>query len=234
MTQCSHFLKNWVPATTCGDSLGWTGRTRHSPASSPTRCCLNPGSLDIDGEWMSGPCPQLPLTMPVCACSVTKLYLTLCNPWTVARQAPLSMGFFRQESWSYHFLLQRVFPGIEPPSPALATRFFTTQPPGKHRMMLTRCKGSLPDFGFGSWGLRKTGGAVFAPGERGKSGQLSPLARTCRSCCKKWNMQSINWLEVAYLFFSSSTFENIWPQYIEATTWYVVEIWALEKTDVDL
>ncbi|XDA79442.1 hypothetical protein R6Z07M_009421 [Ovis aries] len=89
--------------------------------------------------------------MPVCACSVTKLYLTLCNPWTVARQAPLSMGFFRQESWSYHFLLQRVFPGIEPPSPALATRFFTTQPPGKHRMMLTRCKG----YGCGKWKLRE-------------------------------------------------------------------------------
>ena len=25
---------------------------------------------------------------------------TLCDPWTVARQAPLSMGFFRQEYWS--------------------------------------------------------------------------------------------------------------------------------------
>ena len=26
--------------------------------------------------------------------------LTLCNPWTVARQAPLFMGFSRQEYWS--------------------------------------------------------------------------------------------------------------------------------------
>ena len=25
---------------------------------------------------------------------------TLCSPWTVARQAPLSMGFSRQEHWS--------------------------------------------------------------------------------------------------------------------------------------
>ena len=25
---------------------------------------------------------------------------TLCTPWTVAHQAPLSMGFFRQEYWS--------------------------------------------------------------------------------------------------------------------------------------
>ena len=37
-----------------------------------------------------------------------------------------------------------------------------------------------------------------------------------------------------HIFLSYSTFEKVWPQYIEATTWYVVEIWALEKTDVDL
>ena len=34
---------------------------------------------------------------------VAKLYLTLCNPWTVARQAPLSMGFSRQEYWRILF-----------------------------------------------------------------------------------------------------------------------------------
>ena len=31
---------------------------------------------------------------------VTKSCLTLMTPWTVAHQAPLSMGFFRQEYWS--------------------------------------------------------------------------------------------------------------------------------------
>ena len=31
---------------------------------------------------------------------VTKLCLTLATPWTVVCQAPLSMGFFRQEYWS--------------------------------------------------------------------------------------------------------------------------------------
>ena len=31
---------------------------------------------------------------------VTKLYLTLASPLTVARQAPLSTGFSRQEHWS--------------------------------------------------------------------------------------------------------------------------------------
>ena len=31
---------------------------------------------------------------------VTKLCLTFATPWTVALQAPLSMGFSRQEYWS--------------------------------------------------------------------------------------------------------------------------------------
>ena len=31
---------------------------------------------------------------------VTKSCLTLVTPWTVARQAPLSMGFSRQEYWT--------------------------------------------------------------------------------------------------------------------------------------
>ena len=37
--------------------------------------------------------------MCVHACSIAQSCLTL-TPWTVARQAPLSMGFSRQEYWS--------------------------------------------------------------------------------------------------------------------------------------
>ena len=36
------------------------------------------------------------------ACMLTKsfqLCLTFCDPWTAAHQAPLSMGFSRQEYW---------------------------------------------------------------------------------------------------------------------------------------
>ena len=54
------------------------------------------------------------------------------TPWTVACQAPLSMGFSRQEYWSCHALLQGIpDPGIEPASlvsPALADGFFTSEP----------------------------------------------------------------------------------------------------------
>ena len=34
------------------------------------------------------------------ACLVAQSCLTLATPWIVASQAPLSMGFFRQEYWS--------------------------------------------------------------------------------------------------------------------------------------
>ena len=54
--------------------------------------------------------------------------------WTVARQAPLSMGFPSQEYWSgFSFLSPRdlTSPGNESVSPALAGGFFTTEPPEK-------------------------------------------------------------------------------------------------------
>ena len=56
------------------------------------------------------------------------------TPHTVAHQAPLSMGFPRQEYWSGFPLpspgdLSK--PGIQPTSPILAGKFFTTEPPGK-------------------------------------------------------------------------------------------------------
>ena len=59
---------------------------------------------------------------------------SFATPWTVARQAPLSMGFPRQECSSrlpFPSSGDLPGPGIEPVSPALAGRFFTTEPPGK-------------------------------------------------------------------------------------------------------
>ena len=54
--------------------------------------------------------------------------------WTVDCQAPLSMGFYRQEYWSvlpFPSPGDLPNPGIKPASPALTGRFFTTEPPGK-------------------------------------------------------------------------------------------------------
>ena len=69
-----------------------------------------------------------------CCCLATKSCLTLCDPWTIAHQALLSIGFPRQEYWR-----RLPFPspgdlpdsGIEPESSALVGRFFATKPPGK-------------------------------------------------------------------------------------------------------
>ena len=50
-------------------------------------------------------------------------------PWTVACQAPLSMGFPRQEYWSglpFPLPVDLPNPGIEPLSPTLAGGFFAT------------------------------------------------------------------------------------------------------------
>ena len=55
-------------------------------------------------------------------------------PWTVAHQAPLSMGFPRQEYWSeLTFPSPRDVPkpAIEPISPISAGGFFAAEPPGK-------------------------------------------------------------------------------------------------------
>ena len=55
-------------------------------------------------------------------------------PGCVAFQAPLSMGFSKQEYWSeLQFSPPEDLPDpeIEPASPALAGGFFTTEPPGK-------------------------------------------------------------------------------------------------------
>ena len=51
------------------------------------------------------------------------------TPWTVAYQVPLSMKFSRQEYWNgllFPSPGDHPDPGIEPRSPALAGRFFTT------------------------------------------------------------------------------------------------------------
>ena len=60
------------------------------------------------------------------------------TPWTVARQAPLSMGFSRQESWSglpFPSPGDRPNPGIEPGSPALQADALSSEPPGKRALI---------------------------------------------------------------------------------------------------
>ena len=73
----------------------------------------------------------------VCVCVLSSVWL-FATPWTVALQAPLSMGFSRQEHWS----------GLPFPSPGesswfrdqtrvscFASRFFATESPGKWALL---------------------------------------------------------------------------------------------------
>ena len=73
----------------------------------------------------------------MCVCIlVAQSYPAPCDPVDCGLQAPLSVGFFTQEYWSglpFPSPGDLPGPGIEPTSPALAGRFFTTEPPGKPR-----------------------------------------------------------------------------------------------------
>ena len=56
------------------------------------------------------------------------------TPWTVAYQAPPSVGFSRQEYWSglpFPSLGDLVNPGMDSRSPALSGRLFTAEGPEK-------------------------------------------------------------------------------------------------------
>ena len=71
--------------------------------------------------------------MKVKSLSRVRLFAT---PWTVAHQAPLSMGFSRQEYWSgllFPSPGDLPDPGIEPRSPALQADALTSEPPGKNK-----------------------------------------------------------------------------------------------------
>ena len=63
---------------------------------------------------------------------VAQSCLTLCDPWTVAHQAPLSMEFSRQEYWSglpFPSPGDLSNPGIKAGSPALPADSLPPEPP---------------------------------------------------------------------------------------------------------
>ena len=85
----------------------------------------------------AGTCLLISSFLCVCVYSVMSDSVTL---WTVAHQHPLSMEFYRQESWSglpFPSPGDLPNPGIEPTSPALAGGFLTTEPPEKPPLSYT-------------------------------------------------------------------------------------------------
>ena len=72
--------------------------------------------------------------------------------WTIARQAPLSMGFPRQEYGSglpFPSPGDHPAPGVKPTSPALAGKFFATEPPGPQPRLVD---GLFIESGLLRWG----------------------------------------------------------------------------------
>ena len=68
------------------------------------------------------------------ACNRKVMKVLFVTPWTVARQAPLSMEFSRQEYWSglpCPSPGDLPNPGIKSGSPALQVDSLPSEPPGK-------------------------------------------------------------------------------------------------------
>ena len=121
-----------------------------------------PGHLSLEGFFRITPICHMCVCVCVCARACVRMLslshththththeciqscLTLCNPWTVAHQAPLSMEFSGQEYWSglpFPSPGDLPNPGIVPAplaSPALAGGFFTTAHLGSPLTVLLR------------------------------------------------------------------------------------------------
>ena len=115
----------------------------------------------------------------VSECSVTPLCGLFVTPWTVAHEAPLSMGFPRQDYWSrlpFPTTGDLPDPGIEPASPALAGGFFTAEPLWKPQQGLACTVAQTP-------GLEGTRNTFHQEERRGSEAQLSssqaPPLRLC-------------------------------------------------------
>ena len=104
-----------------------------SPQGRQHRCCPGTGGTGVSGSGLFAS-----LLVSCYFASVFSQVLLFATPCD--RQAPLSMGFSRQEYWSrLPFSPPEVLPdpGIEPTAPSLAGGFFTIEPPGNPFFLLT-------------------------------------------------------------------------------------------------
>ena len=104
------------------------------------------------------PVPEEPVCLELesesVSCLVVSCVLLFATPWTVACQAPLSMGFSRQEYWSglpcpsWEDLPD---PGIEPRSPTLQTASCLSHQGSPFRAKGYRTVWLLPSHRTGCW-----------------------------------------------------------------------------------
>ena len=90
--------------------------------------------------WDNDKLPNIRI-MKVKVKSLSRVRL-FATPWTVAYQAPLSMGFSRQECWSelpFPSPGDLPNPGIEHRSPTLQADALLSEPPGKPQKTRVSC-----------------------------------------------------------------------------------------------
>ena len=133
-----------------GSSLHWIFQAKYwsgFPFSSPGDLS-NPGikPTSLKSPAWAGGLPLAPPGKPLCIlksesevvqlwpCVVVEVVqLFFATPWTVAYQAPPSMGFSRQENWSgllFPSPGDLPNPGIKPGSPTLQADALPSEPPG--------------------------------------------------------------------------------------------------------
>ena len=105
--------------------------------------------------WLSCHCVWVRACVRVCVCARVCVCLSVsgawlfATPWSVARQAALSMEFSRQEYWSglpVSFLGDLPDPGINPRCPALPLDSLPPEPPGKQLCHCNQLLFNLPSF----------------------------------------------------------------------------------------
>ena len=132
--------------------------SKQSPAMLVVHCWLSQSYLF----------PCVCVCVCACACAWSVSHVTLfVTPYTAARQAPLSLGFPKQEYWSglpFPPPGNLPNPGIKPTSlapPALAGGFFTSAPPRKPIFSVDRSQTSQTSCKRWKYALSKTRGEVW-------------------------------------------------------------------------
>ena len=110
--------------------------------------------LRIKNTWM-----LFPVELHCCYCLVAKSCPLFAAPWSITRQAPLSMGFPTQEYWrgllfpSPGDLLDCEVEPASPASPPSAGTFFTTEPPVQFSSVAQSCPTLCDPMNCGTPGL---------------------------------------------------------------------------------
>ena len=125
-----------------------------------------------------------PLGLLVHAQSLSHVRL-FATPWTVAHQAPLSVGFPKQEYWNGLLFSppgDLLYPGIEHMSPALAGRCFTSEPSEAREEIQVRLYWNSC---YSSGSKNKQQVPLLAPrvGRGGEGGQADSLYRARVAVC---------------------------------------------------